>query len=501
VTTTFARLCAALALQLLAGAAAVLAAQSAPTATPAPTATTAPTATPAVAANANTLAHDIFKQLIEINTTDSVGNVTTAAEAMAKRFLAAGFPAADVVVVGRNDRKKNLVVRLHGTGSHKPVLLIGHLDVVEARREDWSTDPFRLIEKDGYFYGRGTLDMKSGDAIMATTLLRMKAAGFRPTRDIILALTADEEGGCCDGVEWLVANRRELIDAEFVLNHDGIAGYSILTANGVPQMFAMSAAEKTYADYQLTATNRGGHSSLPRPDNAIYELSAALLRIGSYSFPVELNDITRGYFMRMAASNSGETAADMRAMLQTPPAKAAVERLGRRPEYASMMRTTCVATRFQGGHANNALPQRAEAIVNCRILPGHSKEEVRRRLIAVLGNPQITVRYVADDGRISDTAPDQRGTPPSPLLPQLIGPLESAVHATWPHLPVVPFMNASATDGPYTRAAGLPTYGVAGIAVDRDDVRAHGRDERVAVAAFYTGNEFFYRFLKELTAH
>src|SRR5580658_4027960 len=266
----------------------------------------APRAEPAAAgAPADVLAHDIFKELIEINTTDSVGNVTTAAEALAQRFRSAGFAAADVAVLGPNERKKNLVVRLRGSGRHKPVLLIGHLDVVEARREDWSTDPFQLVEKDGFFYGRGTLDMKSGDAIMATTLLRMKREGFRPTRDIILALTADEEGGCCDGVEWLVANRRELIDAEFVLNHDGIAGYSILTANGVPQMFAMSAAEKTYADYQLTVTNRGGHSSLPRPDNAIYELSAALLRVGSYSFPFELNDITRGYFTRMSASNSG----------------------------------------------------------------------------------------------------------------------------------------------------------------------------------------------------
>ena len=511
-TTSVSILWGALALQL--GAGTGVAAQSIPAGAPAVAPGVVPPAEQAGSAGqagsvehstsgdraANTLAYDIFKELIEINTTDSVGNVTTAAEAMAKRFLAAGFPAADVVVAGPNDRKKNLVVRLRGTGHHKPVLLIGHLDVVEARREDWSTDPFRLIEKDGFLYGRGTLDMKSGDAIMATTLLRMKHEGFRPSRDIILALTADEEGGCCNGVEWLLANRRELSGSEFVLNHDGIAGYSILTEHGVPQMFAVSAAEKTYADYQLTVTNRGGHSSLPRPDNAIYQLSAALLRVGSHSFLFELNDITRGYFARMAERSSGETAADMRAIVQIPPAKDAIERLAQRPEYASMMRTTCVATRFEGGHANNALPQRAEAVVNCRILPGHSKEEVRRELSAVLKDPRITVRYVADDGQISDTAPDQRGTPPSALLPQLLRSLESAVNATWPHLPVVPFMNASATDGIYTRAAGLATYGVAGIAVDRDDVRAHGRDERVGVASFYTGNAFYYRFLKGLTA-
>jgi acetylornithine deacetylase/succinyl-diaminopimelate desuccinylase-like protein len=451
-------------------------------------------------AAADQLAHDIFKQLIGINTTDSVGNVTTAAEAMAQRFLAAGFPAGDVVVAGPQERKKNLVVRLHGTGQHKPVLLIGHLDVVEARREDWSTDPFALIEKDGYFYGRGVLDMKSGDAIMAAALVRMKQEGYRPSRDIILALTADEEGGCCNGVEWLMRNHRPLLDAEFVLNHDGVVGYSISSEHGVPQQFALSATEKVYGDYQLTVTNRGGHSSLPRPDNAIYELAAGLLEIGRYSFPFELNDITRGYFERMATVGRGQTAADMRAITRTPPDAQTVARLSRDPELNAMMRTTCVATRLEGGHANNALPQRAQAVVNCRILPGHSREEVRQELIRVLNDPAITVRYLADDGAISDTAPEQRALPPSPLLPQVLEPLESTVAALWPGLPVVPFMNASATDGIYTRAAGLPTYGVAGIAVDRDDMRAHGRDERVRVTSFYKGNEFFYRYLKSLTA-
>ena len=449
---------------------------------------------------ANALAYDIFKQLIEIDTTDSVGNVTVAAEAVAKRFRDAGFVPADVVMAGPNDRKKNLVVRLHGTGKHRPVLLIGHLDVVEARREDWNTDPFKLTEKDGFFYGRGTLDMKSGDAIMATALLRMRQAGFHPSRDIILALTADEEGGCCDGVEWLLKNHRELIEAEFVLNHDGLVGYSITSEHGVPQEFALSATEKMYADYQLTATNRGGHSSLPRSDNAIYELAQGLIGIGKYSFPFELNEVTRAYFQRMAAATNGQRAADMRAIARTPADAQSFVRLSREPEFNSLMRTTCVATRLKGGHANNALPQRAEAVVNCRILPGHSKEEVRQELIRVLNDPGITVRYVADDGAVSDTAPDQRVLQPSPLLPQVLEPLERTVAAIWPGLPVVPFMNAGATDGIYTRAAGLPTYGVAGIAVDRDDVHAHGRDERVAVASFYQGNQFFYRYLQALTA-
>ena len=450
-------------------------------------------------ASANALAHDIFKQLIGINTTDSVGSVTAAAEAVARRFLAAGFAPADVVVLGPEERKKNLVVRLHGTGAHKPVLLIGHLDVVEARREDWSTDPFQLTEKDGYFYGRGTLDMKSGDAIMATALLRMKQEGYRPSRDIILALTADEEGGCCNGVEWLVRNHRELIDAEFVLNHDGLVGYSITSEHGVPQEFALSATEKTYADYQLTVTNPGGHSSLPRSDNAIYELAEGLLRIGRYAFPVELNEITRAYFRRMATVRSGQTAADMRAITRTPIDAAAAERLAREPDLHSLMRTTCVATRLEGGHANNALPQRAQANINCRILPGHSKEEVRQELIHVLSDDAIAVRYVANDGAVSDTAPAQRSLAPSPLLPAVLEPLERTVAEIWPGLPVIPFMNAGATDGIYTRAAGLPTFGVAGIAVDRDDMHAHGRDERVRVASFDTGNEFFYRYLKAIT--
>jgi acetylornithine deacetylase/succinyl-diaminopimelate desuccinylase-like protein len=449
---------------------------------------------------ADAMAHDIYQDLVGINTTDSVGNVTTASAAVAARFRAAGFPPADVLVLGPNERKKNLVVRLHGADRHKPVLLIGHLDVVEARREDWSTDPFKLIEKDGYFYGRGALDMKAGDAIMAVALLRMRKEGYRPSRDIILALTADEEGGCCNGVEWLVRNHRELIDAEFVLNHDGLVGYSITSEHGVPQEFALSATEKMYADYQLTVTNSGGHSSLPRPDNAIYELAQGLLNLGRHSFPFELNDITRAYFERMATVRSGQTAADMRAITRTPVDAAAVARLSREPELNSLMRTTCVATRLEGGHANNALPQRAQAVVNCRILPGHSKEEVREELIRVLSDPGITVRYVADDGTVTDKAPEQRALPPSPLMPQVVKPLESTVAALWPGLPVVPFMNASATDGIYTRAAGLPTYGVAGIAVDRDDMHAHGRDERLRVTAFYQGNEFFYRYLKALTA-
>jgi acetylornithine deacetylase/succinyl-diaminopimelate desuccinylase-like protein len=457
-----------------------------------------PAATPADKA-ADTLAHDIYQQLIEINTTDSVGNVSTAAEAMAKRFRDAGFAPADVFVGGASDRKKNVVVRLHGTGRRKPVLLIGHLDVVEAKREDWSTEPFKLIEKDGYFYGRGTLDMKDGDAVMVSALLRMKQEGFRPSRDIIVALTADEEGGCCNGVNWLINNHRELIDAEFVLNQDD---WSVLAEHGVPRVAQLIATEKLYADYQLITTNKGGHSSRPTPDNAIYELAQDLLKVANYHFPFELNSITRAYFEQLANGIvSGEQAAEMRALLGSPPDMAAVARLSADPEYASTMHTTCVATRIEGGHANNALPQRAQANVNCRILPGHSQEEVRRQLIDLLADPQLTVRYVADNGEITDTASERRALPPPPLRADVMKPLEALVAATWPGVKLVPTMSVGASDAIYTNAAGLPTYTFGGVTVDRDDIRAHGRDERLSVAAFYTWNRFFYRYVKAVTAN
>jgi acetylornithine deacetylase/succinyl-diaminopimelate desuccinylase-like protein len=446
---------------------------------------------------ANALAHDIFKQLIEINTTDSVGNVTTAAEAMAKRFREAGFAPADVAVLGPNERKKNMVVRLHGTGKHKPVLLIGHLDVVEARREDWSSDPFKLIEKDGFFYGRGTLDMKGPDALMVATLMRMKREGFRPARDIILALTADEEGGCCDGVDWLLTNHRELVDAELVLNQDD---YSVMTDHGVPLFFKLVATEKVYVDYQLTVTNPGGHSSQPVPDNAIYALASGLTRLAAYEFPFELNNVTRGYYERMASIETGARAADMRAILRDPPDPGSIKRLSGDSFDHSALHTTCVPTRLEGGHANNALPQRAQAVVNCRILPGHSQEEVRKQLIDVLADPHITVRYIADNGKISDKAPDRRGFPPPRLIPEVLKPMEQLVTQMWPNLKVVPTMEVGASDAIYTAAAGLPTYTFCGIAIDRDDIRAHGRDERLGIASFYTGNGFLYRYLKAITA-
>ena len=443
------------------------------------------------------LSHDIFRQLIEINTTDSVGNVTTASEAVAQRFRDAGFADSDMQILGPNDRKKNLVIRLRGTGKNKPLLLIGHLDVVEAHREDWTTDPFSFVEKDGFYYGRGTQDMKSGDAIMATTLIRFKTEGYIPDRDIILALTADEEGGKSNGVDWLLKNHRELIDAEMVFNHDG---GGILSDRGKPVMMTVDATEKLYADFQLSVTNPGGHSSLPRPDNAIYSLANALARLEHYQFPFELNDVTRVYYERIAKVETPERAADIRAMLKNPLDGEAVSRLSRDPIDNSTVHTTCVATRLNAGHANNALSQRAEANVNCRILPGHSAEEVRQELIKVFADPSITVRYVDNFGNISDAASGRESFAAPPLRRDVFGPLEEITEEMWPGTPVIPDMATGASDGVYTMAAGLPTYQISGIAIDRDDIRAHGRDERLGVDSYYKGLDFYYRFLKAVTA-
>ena len=441
-------------------------------------------------------ARDIFRQLVEINTTDSVGSTTAAAQAMRQRLLDAGFAPADAQVLGPNDRKGNLVARLHGTGAHKPILIIGHLDVVEARREDWTTNPFEFVEKDGYFYGRGTQDMKVSDAAVIAAFIRFKREGYRPDRDIIAALTADEEGGKSNGVDWLLRNHRQLIDAEFALNPDG---GGVTAEKGKPLNLDVEASEKLYADFQLIATNPGGHSSLPRPDNAIYHIANALVRLEHSPFPFELNAVTRAYFERRSALESGQVAEDMEAILATPPSQAAIVRLSRDARYNSTMHTTCVATRLNAGHANNALPQLAEANVNCRILPGHSAEEIRQQLIPVFADPEVTVRFVDNQGTVHDEAPDTKAFPPILPKPAILSPLERVTEEMWPGLPVIPDMETGASDSIYTIAAGIPTYGVNGVAIDQDDIRAHGKDERVRTGAFYDGVEFFYRYLKALT--
>jgi acetylornithine deacetylase/succinyl-diaminopimelate desuccinylase-like protein len=443
------------------------------------------------------LSHDIFRQLVEINTTDSVGSVTLAAEAMRQRLLDAGFDPADVQVLGPNERKGNLVARLHGSGAHKPILIIGHLDVVEARREDWTTNPFEFVEKDGYFYGRGTQDMKVSDAAVVTTFIRFKREGYRPDRDIIMALTADEEGGKSNGVDWLLRNHRDLVDAGFALNPD--AG-GVTSVNGKPVDLDIEASEKLYADFQLTVTNPGGHSSLPRPDNAIYHIADALARLERAPFPFELNEVTRTYFERRANLETGQVADDMRAIFRTPPDQGAIARLSRDARYNSTMRTTCVATRLSAGHANNALPQLAQANVNCRILPGHSAEEIRQKLIAIFADAQIAVRFEDDAHNIKDRASDKTAFPPILPKPEILRPLEHVANEMWPGLPVIPDMETGASDSIYTIAAGIPTYGVNGVAIDQDDVRAHGKDERVRIESFYEGVDFYYRYLKALTS-
>jgi acetylornithine deacetylase/succinyl-diaminopimelate desuccinylase-like protein len=428
----------------------------------------------------------IYKQLVEINTVDPSGDNTRAAEAMAARLRAAGFPAGDVQVLAPQPRKGNLVARLRGTGRRRPLLLLAHLDVVEARREDWSVDPFTLLEKDGYFYGRGTGDDKAMAAIWIATLIRTRQEGYRPDRDIIVALTSDEEGGPANGVHWLVENHRDLIDAELALNEGGRGQIKDgrYLANGV------QASEKVYESFRLETTSSGGHSSLPRKDNAIYRLAAGLGRLAAFDFPVRLSDVTRAYFDRMASIAPGPEADDMKAVLRTPPDAEALARLSLSPYHNALMRTTCVATRLEGGHADNALPQTARATVNCRILPGTPAGEVQATL----------VKAVADDGITITSLAPAKPSPPSPLQPDLMGPVEEVTRELWPGVPVVPVMGTGATDSKYLRAAGIPAYGTSGIFGDIDDVRAHGRDERILVRSLYEGQDYLYRLVKRLSS-
>jgi acetylornithine deacetylase/succinyl-diaminopimelate desuccinylase-like protein len=442
------------------------------------------------------LAFDLFKQLIEINTTDSVGNTSTAAKAMAQRLLDAGFSPQDVVVAGPNERKGNLVVRYHGTGKHKPILLICHLDVVEAKREDWTTDPFQFVEKDGYVYGRGTQDVKSGDAILIATLIRFKKEGYVPNRDLIVALTADEEGGTSNGVDWLLKNHRELVDAEYVLNPDS---GGIDSENGKVVSVQLGASEKLYADYLIVATNPGGHSSLPRPDNAIYELDAALERLHQSPFPFELDAVTRSFFERDARIEPKDVAADMQAVLGKTLDVQAAERLSKDARFNSVLRTTCVPTRLEAGHANNALPQRAQALVNCRIFPGHAKEQVRQDLVRIVADPKLKLMFVATDGSQNDIAPDEKSPAPLPIRADVLTALDRVSAQMWHGVPVIAEMETGASDSIYTNAAGLPSYGVSGVAIDRDDMRAHGRDERLRISAFFEGLDFYGRVLRMLT--
>jgi acetylornithine deacetylase/succinyl-diaminopimelate desuccinylase-like protein len=455
----------------------------------------APVITPASPAD-RAQAIDIFKQLIEINTTDTpLGNVTTATVAMQKRFLDAGFSPDEMHLLGPNPRKQNLVVRIKGSASGKPVLFLCHIDVVEALPKDWHTDPFQFVEKDGYYYGRGTQDMKDSDAALVATFLRLHREGYKPSRDLILALTADEEGGSYNGADWLVQNHRELVDAAFVINPDS---GGIELEKGKPVVADVEATEKVYADFQVTAVNPGGHSSRPRPDNAIYELTTALNKLAAYSFPFELNGVTRAYFEALTKQENGKTVEDIHAILATPPDLAAAARLSAEPGFNSNFRTTCVATRLAAGHANNALAQTAEANVNCRIFPGHSPEQIRQQLSELFGDSKLTVKYVSDAGVVSDTAPDRKAIVPPPPLPEVFEPLTALVSAIWPGTPVTAIMENGASDSIYFAEAGIPSYGFSAIALERDDDRAHGQDERLPVDSYVKSLDFFYAYLMAL---
>ena len=443
---------------------------------------------------ANQEGRSILKELIEINSTDSVGSVTAAAEAMAKRLRAAGFAENDVIVAGPNNRKKNMVARFRGMGKRKPILFIGHLDVVEAKREDWTTDPFQFVEKEGYFYGRGTEDMKEGDALLVLTFLRLKREGFTTDRDLILALTADEEGGDYNGIDWLLKNHKDWIDAEYCINLDG-GEFEKLKGKRV--LAGLQASEKVYADFQFETTNPGGHSSVPGAENAIYELAAALERLQQFSFPVKISEITRNYFAHAATLTTGELAEDLKGVSKQPPDAGSIKRLSAIPYYNSLLHTTCVATMLSGGHAPNALPQKAKANVNCRIFPGDEPEDVRMALERVTADPRVKVKAVPEktsDGKLIPIV----AVPASPLIPEVTATLEKTMATMWPGVPVVPSMSTGATDGKYLRIAGMPTYGISCMFFDMEDERAHGKDERIEVEDFYDGVEFTYRFMKAL---
>jgi acetylornithine deacetylase/succinyl-diaminopimelate desuccinylase-like protein len=431
------------------------------------------------------LAREIFQQLIEINTTDSVGDNTRAAEAMAARFRAAGFPESDVHVLAPVARKGNLVVRLHGTGAARPILFLGHLDVVEANRADWPFDPFVFLQQDGYFYGRGTSDMKGDDAALVAAFLRMKRENFQPAGDLILALTSDEEGGTANGVDWLLRRHRDVIDAQFCVNADSGGGH---IKNGKPIFMAMQAAEKVYLSFKLEVTNSGGHSSLPTKDNAIYHLAEGLSRLAKFDFPVHLFDVTRAAFERGANIYGGQLGEDLQRMVQNPDDAAAIARLSAIPLYNAQMRTTCVATMLSAGHAQNALPQLATATVNCRLLPVDKPEEIKRTFEQVLADPKITVTEMNQPA----------STPYTPIDPKVMAAVTASTSKFWPGLPVVPAMETGATDGSRMIRAGVPTYGVSGIFGDEDDVRAHGRSERILVKSFDDAVDFMYDLITRL---
>ena len=434
------------------------------------------------------VARDIYKELVEINTVTATGDTAKAAEAMAARLRAAGFTGSDVQVFNSALRKGNLVARLRGTGARKPILVMAHLDVVEARQEDWTYDPFKLQEVDGFFYGRGSGDDKFMAATFVANMIRYKQEGYKPDRDIILLLETDEEIGDMNavGIQWMLKNHRDLIDAEFALNEGGRVGLK----NGKALRNDLQTSEKVFVNYRLMVENSGGHSSLPRKDNAIYQMAEGLTRLSRYDFPVKLNETTRAWLERAASLEDPQIGAAMNSVASGRADPEAVARLSAIPAYNAQLRTTCVATMLEAGHAFNALPQRAEATVNCRVLPGEPIEEVQRTLVRVVDDIQISVTPTLIDV----------SSKPSPLNLEIVQAVERVTAEFWPGIPVIPTMSAGATDGLFLRNAGIPTYGTSGLAGDIDDVRAHGRDERILVKSFNDGQEYLYRLVKILSS-
>ena len=429
---------------------------------------------------------DIYRELVEINTTDSVGDTVRAAQAMAARLRDGGFRAPDIQVLSSGPRKGNLVARLPGSGARRPLLLLAHLDVVEAKREDWDFDPFKLQEVDGYFRGRGTIDDKAMAAIFVANLIRYVQEGFKPDRDIILALTSDEElsDSPHNGVRWLLQNHRDLIDAELAINEGGGGALR----NGSPFRLAVQLAEKVYQTYQLEVTDRGGHSAAPRRDNPIYRLAEALQRLARFEFSPRLNPVTRAFFERMAAAETGPTAEAIKALLAGSTDAAALAPLASRSDYNAQMRTTCVATMLEAGHAENALPQTARATVNCRILPTESVEEVSRTLARVIADEKVAII--------------PKGTavqsPPSAANPEVMQAIAQLSVEMWPGVALNAAMSAGYTDNRWLRNAGIPAYGISGLFSDPGNNGVHGRNEQIGAKALFDSKQFLYRLVKSL---
>lgn len=430
----------------------------------------------------------LYQELVETNTTLSDGDCTLAARRMAAHLQAAGYPDSDlgIFIPEGHPKEGGLHAMLRGSDPKaKAVLMLAHLDVVEARREDWSRDPFRLTEEGGYFYGRGTSDMKAQAAIWVDNLIRFHEEGFKPRRTIKLALTCGEEtNGAVNGAGWLVSHDREAVDAGLALT-EGVDGD--LDAQGNRVDLEVLAAEKVSQNFVFTVTNAGGHSSRPVPDNAIYHLVRAIDRLSRYEFPVQLDDANRAYFTGMANIVGGEAGAAMRAIVAHPDDTAALAILDRDRNWHAMLRTTCVATLLAAGHATNALPQRATANINCRIFPGVAVEDIQAQLVRIAADPAVQV-----------SIPEVRGpvAQPAPLTAQVLEPIEAVAHELWPGIPVIPALEPAASDAQFLNPAGIPTYGVTGLFLDPDGGRIHGRDERIRVRSVYEGRKFLYRLVK-----